>query len=61
MPDAPLAAATEGSLPGHAVALRFAGFGPPEVLRAERVPLAPASRGARRWSRCALPPSTRRT
>ncbi len=45
MPDAPLAAGTVESLPSQALALRFAAFGGPEVLRAERLPVIPPAEG----------------
>lgn len=45
MPDAPLAGAMLADLPREAHALRFASFGAPEVLKAERIPLAPPGEG----------------
>jgi NADPH2:quinone reductase len=45
MPDAPLAGAMLADLPGEARALRFAAFGAPEVLKAERLPLSPPAEG----------------
>jgi NADPH:quinone reductase-like Zn-dependent oxidoreductase len=45
MPDAPLAAGIVESLPSQALALRFAAFGAPEVLRAERLPVIPPAEG----------------